>query len=1359
MPLLPKRMFISPSSRQFWFLLLVLAIGRISLAATNPWELDLMIRSSSDGSSFGPETLFCKAAGVPSLIRDHRGRLLAAFQWFPQNDPANWDRVAVKISTDNGGSWSEPQPIRVDSLPEGYQRPFDPTLAVLDDGRIRIYFSSNPSGKPTLQAGVATYSAISTDGIHYSFEPGARFGVAEKAVIDPAVIRLGSTWHYTAPIGRPEEGAYHAISSDGLNFTRIDNIPSVDGVNWTGNLVLYADGMRFYGGSSRGIWWAFSKDGNSWTPPVFSGFQGGDPSVVPTEDGNYRMVYVGTPTAAPPAFQVEYPRAGYRAAGSGTIGFFRSGQEADILLSGIDFNNTGGPLLFNHPGGIGGDGYRVLLADRNNNRILIWLTPPQGNTPPDLVLGQPDFQQNNPGTALHQLNWPCAVTAAANGRIAVADTNNDRLLLWNRFPSRNGAAADLEIQLPVLGSGGPQRFGWPWGVWTDGERLAATATHGGAILFWRNFPSRNNQPPDYTLSNAAFGTLRAISSDGTFLIVDDHNARIPGSASSSEQGTFFWKNFPTSGSNPYDFAISGVRLRGGWVDGRLVLLGGSSMRIWNAFPSGAADPAALTIPGPWNSDGVGLTVASGTLYTLDENQNKILAFRSLPSPSNAAASFVIGAPDTAANTLRTHYFITNPVPVSNNTSLFVSSDFDRKLYVWRRLPDESGARPDLVYSLPEAPWANALLDNTLVLAGKRTVYLWNRLPLDGELPSSTLSNAIGNVSLGEIRGVALDSRYFYLSDYQSGKLYVWKGIPAPGSNPAAVIDVGGQPTRISSDGNTLAVTLIGPPPAIKLYSVAELESGSATAAVVTRPGFNLPEGSLVARGSLFIADTVFNRVLAWSRLSDAAAGRDPDIVLGAADMEDKTPEIGRDKLFWPGALSWDGSYLWVGEFKFSGRLLRFSPSDANGRMQLIHPRFIHQAASLSGLALVNASPSPADASFTAFDNSGRVMTAADLTNPTTRTLPRQGQLALTASQLFGNGLNTDGGWLRITSDSSGVAGFFLDFDPEVNSINGAVFSRRLLHYFLLPEAGGTEISLVNPANTPAIAAIHLKSEDGSTAATAPLTLPAGGRLVKRAEMLFSAQLLSSGGYLEVSSESGLAALQVAGLPGAVQAALSPIDPYGGSRRLYAPQYAAGGGWQSSVTLINLESRPTNVSLTLRADDGAALGRPFSFTLPAGGKKTLAGVGIFGVLDTSELVQGYLQIDSDAARLAGIVRFGDPGETRFLAALPLVDRSVTDLLFPHMASDEFYFTGLAVLNPDSEEADVEVTILDSGGQTAASRRVRLAAGERFARLISELFPALPPMNRGYFRLRSTRPVTACATFGTHALTAISAIPAQ
>ena len=274
---------------------------------TGPWNNNLMMRTSTDGNSFGAETKFIDSSGVPSLLKDAQGRIIAAFQWFPA--PRNsqyWDKVAVRISTDNGKTWGQTQPIVVNGLPSGFQRPFDPTLTLTSDGRIRIFFSSGRSMSMMLDSNIATYSAISTDGVNYTFEPNARFSVSGKAVIDPAVLRIGSKWYYTAPKGAPQEGAYHATSDDGLIFTRRGDIPSDSANQWTGNLVEYGVGMRFYGSGRRGLWWSYSADGTSWSTPVSitAGntpmpmiIRGGDPTVLKIADNNYLIMYVSAPTA------------------------------------------------------------------------------------------------------------------------------------------------------------------------------------------------------------------------------------------------------------------------------------------------------------------------------------------------------------------------------------------------------------------------------------------------------------------------------------------------------------------------------------------------------------------------------------------------------------------------------------------------------------------------------------------------------------------------------------------------------------------------------------------------------------------------------------------------------------------------------------------------------------------------------------------------------------------------------------------------------------------------------------------------------------------------------------------------------
>jgi hypothetical protein len=224
------------------------------------------------------------------VVNDGKGRLIAAFQWFPQGRSDAWDKIAIRFSTDRGKSWTNPEPIVVEGLPRGHNRPCDPTLAVLDDGRIRLYFTSDPGD----HRGAGTYSAISKDAIHYTFEPGARFRAENRLALDCSVQRLGNTWHYFSPVQNDRGRAYHAISTDGLAFTRTQDL-SLETHDWLGCAVQLGNKLRFYGTS----WSANSSDGLRWTLDPEPRFQGADPGVAPTGDGRYLMISTGPPTGSP----------------------------------------------------------------------------------------------------------------------------------------------------------------------------------------------------------------------------------------------------------------------------------------------------------------------------------------------------------------------------------------------------------------------------------------------------------------------------------------------------------------------------------------------------------------------------------------------------------------------------------------------------------------------------------------------------------------------------------------------------------------------------------------------------------------------------------------------------------------------------------------------------------------------------------------------------------------------------------------------------------------------------------------------------------------------------------------------------
>ena len=73
-----------------------------------PWNRDLDWYESSDGLAFSRKGTFVERGGVPALIRSPDGNLFAVFQWFPLNRREAFDQVALKISSDQGRTWTAP---------------------------------------------------------------------------------------------------------------------------------------------------------------------------------------------------------------------------------------------------------------------------------------------------------------------------------------------------------------------------------------------------------------------------------------------------------------------------------------------------------------------------------------------------------------------------------------------------------------------------------------------------------------------------------------------------------------------------------------------------------------------------------------------------------------------------------------------------------------------------------------------------------------------------------------------------------------------------------------------------------------------------------------------------------------------------------------------------------------------------------------------------------------------------------------------------------------------------------------------------------------------------------------------------
>ncbi|BBM01762.1 Ig-like domain-containing protein [Microbulbifer sp. GL-2] len=172
---------------------------------------------------------------------------------------------------------------------------------------------------------------------------------------------------------------------------------------------------------------------------------------------------------------------------------------------------------------------KIIVADTGNSRVLIWDKLPEHNdTPANFVVGQSVLSNclanddNQDGSSIaptaRTLSQPNDIWSDGE-KLAVVDTLNNRVLLWNTFPKNNFVPADV-----VLGqesffdrktgedSGGAEgwlatnkTFNEPYlGIWSNGIQLFVVDGGNHRVLIWDQWPEVNFTSADLVLGQTNF---------------------------------------------------------------------------------------------------------------------------------------------------------------------------------------------------------------------------------------------------------------------------------------------------------------------------------------------------------------------------------------------------------------------------------------------------------------------------------------------------------------------------------------------------------------------------------------------------------------------------------------------------------------------------------------------------------------------------------------------------------------------------------------------------------------------------------------------------------------------------------------
>ena len=463
--------------------------------------------------------------------------------------------------------------------------------------------------------------------------------------------------------------------------------------------------------------------------------------------------------------------------------------------------------------------------------------------------------------------------------------------------------------------------------------------------------------------------------------------------------------------------------------------------------------------------------------------------------------------------------------------------------------------------------------------------------------------------------------------------------------------------------------------------------------------------------------------------------------------------------------------------RYDERLVPDEATLVTGSVDLAYPFRIQSDGTYTGIAITNPLDYQVDLTLTAYDASGNLVVGSNITNPTGMRLPRQGQIGMLATEIFGPGLSAaGGGTIRVHGKTPTLEGFYLIGDLAGPRLDGATADLNPMQGWILPSvfhqgpSPSTLIELFNPQTTVANSTINLKDSTGKLLATAAVTLLPNGSMATEVSKVFPTvdPASFSGGYIVGGTDVPIVVRETFGnaLDTNVLAA-----QWGAQKTTFLiAHYATGGGYTTELNILDVDgTAKANITLTALDNNGTPLAlasNPVTLSIPAGSQVTRTMDDLFPGLGSS-LLTGYLKLDVapynqgpfvTVPLVVGSVRFSAANGFAS-AALPLFLAPSSDFVYSHVAQNLGYYTGITYLNNNPTPTGVTTQVYTRSGTLVGSYTMTLAPGQKVAKLVYELVPSSAGQLGGYVRIRSDHPINSFSLFGTNDGRSLSAIPPQ
>ncbi|PYS53343.1 MAG: hypothetical protein DMG13_13100 [Acidobacteria bacterium] len=416
--------------------------------------------------------------------------------------------------------------------------------------------------------------------------------------------------------------------------------------------------------------------------------------------------------------------------------------------------------------------------------------------------------------------------------------------------------------------------------------------------------------------------------------------------------------------------------------------------------------------------------------------------------------------------------------------------------------------------------------------------------------------------------------------------------------------------------------------------------------------------------------------------------------------------------------------------------------------------------SSTGFAVVNPGTVNTNITFVMYNTAGQTVSQSSWV------IPAKGQLSKLASELFPQAAS--GGWVEATSPATGLKGFWLGGDFATYGDGGEAAASGLDLLFPLV-AGQAEINIVNIRNALNTVTFRLRGTSGTDLTTvATQVIQPRGVYQAQASALFPNADLSQAMYIRVSGTQAFSGTSVirgflVNTESAVLNAVNAISNLSTLNFVHVVSGPAGSAnYTTSVGVISLASSSQTVTFTFHPETSGA---PIVVqrSLPASGALRETAQNLFGF--SAGFQNGWVNVSAPSP-ITGFMAYGETSSGG-LAAVPVQAAPQSSMFFGHIAGLPVWYTGIALLNDSTMDANVEVFAITpagtlvGGAANVPTAAFTLPAGHKSAKLLSELIPATAAQNGGFVYVRTTNnvPLYGIELFGSNSGPILSNVAAS